>query len=149
MSGARDAAQESPAPRLLTRDAIVAAQDLPSELVEVPEWGGSVRVRGMTGAQRDAWEAEFIGARAQGASVPPDWRVRRVAMCLVDEDGKRLFPDREVATLGGKSGLVIDRIDDVVVRLSGLREATPERPSSEDEAVTELGKGGSVASGSA
>ena len=30
---------------LLSRDAILQAQDLPHEDVEVPEWGGMVRVR--------------------------------------------------------------------------------------------------------
>ena len=41
---------------LLTREAILARDDEQSETVEVPEWDGSVRVRGLTGRERDLWE---------------------------------------------------------------------------------------------
>ena len=34
------------------RDQIFATQDIPSEMVDVPEWGVKVEVRGMTGAER-------------------------------------------------------------------------------------------------
>ena len=40
---------------LLSKEAILAAQDLPSEDVEVPEWGGTVRVRGLDGKGRDEY----------------------------------------------------------------------------------------------
>jgi hypothetical protein len=43
----------------LTRDAILQAPDLQGEDVAVPEWGGTVRVRGLSGAQRDAYEASW------------------------------------------------------------------------------------------
>ena len=45
----------------LNREAILAAEDLPRELVEVPEWGGAVYVRALTGAERDQFEASKIG----------------------------------------------------------------------------------------
>ena len=34
------------------RDKILAAEDIASELVEVPEWGCIIEVRGMNGADR-------------------------------------------------------------------------------------------------
>lgn len=141
------------APPLLTRADILAAKDDSVELVEVPEWGGTVRLRGMTGSERDGWEADLVAAERKGL-VPRDLRVRRVAMCLVDEDGRRLFGDKDLAELGRKSGTVIDRLDDVVLRLSGMRAAqpataaTPAVPSSEDEMLADLGKGASGGSGS-
>jgi hypothetical protein len=42
----------------LTRDSILNAKDLKKELVKVPEWGGEVYVRCMTGSERDAFESE-------------------------------------------------------------------------------------------
>ena len=36
---------------MLTKEAILAADDLPREKVDVPEWGGEVYVRALTGAQ--------------------------------------------------------------------------------------------------
>ena len=51
---------------LLSKTAILAAQDLQTEDVEVPEWGGAVRVRSFTGRERDVFEAGMI--RGEGCS---------------------------------------------------------------------------------
>ena len=45
---------------LLTRDKILSADDIRSERVKVPEWGGEVIVREMTGAERDEWEGSVV-----------------------------------------------------------------------------------------
>ena len=42
---------------LLSKDQILSADDIQSQRVPVPEWGGEVMVRGLTGSQRDQWEA--------------------------------------------------------------------------------------------
>ena len=42
----------------LSRDAILQREDIKTEDVEVPEWGGTVRVRGMSGVQRDAFRGQ-------------------------------------------------------------------------------------------
>ena len=62
------------------RDKILAANDVESELVEVPEWGVSVEVRSMSLAMRErigqmASEAE--DARKSGADVDPGRAIRR------------------------------------------------------------------------
>ena len=54
----------------LTRDAILEAEDIETEEVAVPEWGGNVLVRGLSGTQRDIWEQGLVevepcGNRAQ------------------------------------------------------------------------------------
>ena len=40
----------------LSKDEIFAAQDTTDLEVDVPEWGGSVRLRSMTGTQRSNYE---------------------------------------------------------------------------------------------
>ena len=45
---------------LLSKTAILCANDLQTEDVEVPEWGGAVRVRSFTGRERDAFEASMV-----------------------------------------------------------------------------------------
>ena len=55
----------------LTRDAILQATDLTFEDVAVPEWGGVVRVRGLTGTERDAFEASVVGR--QGSNLSLTW----------------------------------------------------------------------------
>ncbi len=46
---------------MLTREQILQSDDLPRETVQVPEWGGEVQVRTMTGTDRDAFVASLIG----------------------------------------------------------------------------------------
>lgn len=114
---------EKPRMALLTRDAILGADDIRYEYVDVPEWGGTVRVRSLTGSERDEYDAESWamtngGKDAKGALT--DFRVRRVARAIVDEDGAPLFSARDIAALGRKNGMVIDRLDDAISRLSGM-----------------------------
>ncbi len=88
----------------LTREAILNAQDLPTEAVEAPEWGGSVLVRGMTGAERDAFESSVVSMNGKDARVnTANIRAKMAAMCIVDENGARLFDEADVTALGMKS----------------------------------------------
>ncbi len=102
--------------RILTKEAILAADDLPRELVNVPEWGGDVFVRTMTGADRDAFEASLIGKEGRMENV----RARLVSLTLCTETGDRLFDDAEVAALGKKSARALDRVFSVAQRLNGI-----------------------------
>lgn len=108
----------------LTKEQILAADDIPIREVEVPEWGGTVRMRGLTGSERDAYELSLFQVRGE-KRIPrmENARARLVALCIVDGEGNRLFSDEEVKALGGKSGKVLDRLFDEARKLSGL---TPE-----------------------
>lgn len=102
---------------LLSKEDILGCNDIPTELVEVPEWGGTVKVRGMTAGERDRFDDQI---RTQGLSA---LRATMAANGIIDEDGKRLFTDIEVGKLAEKSAEALDRVVEVVSRLSGL---TPE-----------------------
>ena len=110
---------------LLNKDQIKAASDTRWEDVPTPEWGedAEVRVRALTGSERDAWEASGIVSGPNGSvqrRMPTDARSRLLVMCLIGEDGKPLFGASEVRDLAAKDGKVIDRLFDVALRLSGL-----------------------------
>lgn len=107
----------------LTRDAILKADDIISEEVQVPEWGGTVFVRGLTGRQRDEFESSVFEMR--GKKMVPNianLRAKLTVRCCVDEDGKRLFTDADADKIGEKSAAAIDRIYAVAAKLSGLSE---------------------------
>lgn len=116
----------NPKLNLLSRDAILQAQDLPHEDVEVPEWGGAVRVRALTGAERDAFEQSIVEQRTAGkpgASVKMNMRnirAKLVALTVVDGEGNRLFTDRDADLLGKKSAAALDRVFAVAQKLSGI-----------------------------
>jgi hypothetical protein len=103
---------------ILSREQILAAQDLTSEEVPVPEWGGTVRVRMMTGAERDALGASLLGADKKVDMS--QYRTRLLAACLVDEEGRPLFGPDEVGLLGAKSGVALDRVYRVAERLNDV-----------------------------
>lgn len=105
---------------LLSREAILAYDDSQSEDVEVPEWGGAVRVVGLTGAERDRFEASVVGNGKQ--MQLSNLRARLIAMCVVDESGERLFGTADVGALGNKSAAALERVFSAAQRLSGLSE---------------------------
>jgi hypothetical protein len=108
----------------LSADQILGADDLRGEDVEVPEWGGVVRVQGMSGASRDKFESAMLNDGMDGVSKDKaldNYRARLAALCMVDGAGKRLFrSDAEVRRLGEKSADALSRVADVATRLSGL-----------------------------
>jgi len=121
----------------LSRDAILGADDIVTEPVEVPEWAGKVLVRGLTGADRDAFEASIRRFRGgQVEVVQENARAKLVVRCLVDENGERLFADRDASLLGKKSAAVLDRLYDVAARLSGLSEEAREELEGNSDAAT-------------
>jgi hypothetical protein len=103
----------------LSRDAILKVDDLPFEDVEVKEWGGVVRIRTMTGSERDAWEQALFDEKGK-IKKAKDIRASFLVLCLIDENGQRIFKDTERDTLGAKSSLVLDRLFTVAQRLNGL-----------------------------
>lgn len=117
--------------KLLTRSAILSASDVAKEVVAVPEWGGSVQVRGLTGKERDEFEQASIRRASNGEMTlnMSNMRARLVAFCVVDEDGERLFSDEDIAELGKKSASALERVAKVAQRLSGMGEGAQQAAS--------------------
>ena len=121
---------------LLSKTAILAAQDLQTEDVEVPEWGGAVRVRSFTGRERDAFEASMVRGDGRDRKVDlTNMRARLVGLTVIDEAGQRLFTDDEVDLLGAKSGAALDRVFAVAQKLNGLSGADVEELSKNSSGV--------------
>ena len=105
---------------LLTREQILAADDLGFEVVPVPEWGGSVRIRALSGVERDRFEAEISG---NGKKLRLDnVRAKLVATCAVDADGQPLFAKADLGALGRKSAAGLNRVFEACQQLSGLTD---------------------------
>lgn len=108
---------------MLSRDLIFGASDIRTEVVDVPEWGGSVMVRGMTGAERDSFERSMV--EIKGTETKMTWtnmRAKLVCRTAVDGSGKRIFKDEDATMLGTKSAAAINRVFKVAQRLSGLAD---------------------------
>lgn len=103
----------------LDKDAILQADDLPTEVVNIPEWGGDVIVRTMPGTERDQFEQEVMEI-TEGKKKAKNIRSLLCVRVLVDDEGERIFTDEDAQALGKKSSLVLDRIYDIAQRLNGV-----------------------------
>lgn len=109
--------------QFLSRDAILAADDIQREEVIVPEWGGKVLVQGLTGTERDNLEASMIRGKGKKASVNlENLRAKVCARCMIDENGTRIFSEVDIPQLARKSAAALNRVYEVAQRLSGITE---------------------------
>jgi hypothetical protein len=106
----------------LSKDAILSADDSKIETVNVPEWGGTVCVRGLKGWERDRFDQ--WGSEAREKKDLTHWRAKLVSLCLCDEAGKSLdFSPDEMVALSGKCAEPLNRVFDAARRMSGLTQA--------------------------
>ena len=141
----RTAATAAPTVLPLLEDAasILDLPDLTSEEVEVPEWGFRLRVRSLTGTERDAFEASLLQTRGRDREINlRNMRAKLVAQSVRKADDSRVFSDAQVEALGKKNAAALQRVFRVAQRLSGLAEDEVE------ELTRELGEDPSVGSGS-
>jgi hypothetical protein len=124
---------------LLNKSAILAASDLTHEDVHVAQWGGKVRVRSMSGIERD----QFRAAVASEEGVPVGrFAATLLAATIIDESGERLFTTDDMAALQAKSAASLDTLAVVAARLNGLGK------NAVDDAVKNFGSDQSDDSGS-
>jgi len=109
------------AKKVLDKAAILDAPDIEIEKVEVPEWGGSVYIKSMTGAERDAFEESMF--RIKGGSREANYanlRARLLVRVICDKEGNRLFKDEDAPKLGKKNAKALDRLFSRASALSGI-----------------------------
>ncbi len=108
---------------LLSRTAILEAEDRVYEVVPVPEWGGEVRIRSITGRQRDAFEAGLVEQKGNDRKLNMrNARAKLIALCAVDEGGQPLVTTEDVRRLGSKNAKPLDRLYDACALLAGISE---------------------------
>ena len=100
---------------ILTREAILGAQDLKRQTVTVKEWGGEVIVTEMSAARRLEFEKRLPADGNDGMVWP-----LLVLFCAVDEGGHPLFSPDDVEALQAKNGKVIQRIGKVALKLNRI-----------------------------
>ena len=107
----------------LGRDDILDADDRQFDEVDCPEWGGKVRIRGLSGTQRDAYEAGLMQSNGSDRKLNlANARAKMCVLAIVDASGRPIFTADDVRALGRKSALPIERIFDAARRLSGMTQ---------------------------
>lgn len=138
----------------LSRDEILDAEDREYRDVDVPEWGGRVRVASLGAAAR----VEFLGRIGAGVPAGAAAAIARgedpsdlgfgkidaaailrempwvVAQAVVDGDGELLFSLEDVDRLSRRSFAALQRVFDAACEISGLAK----------KGVDDAGKGSSA-----
>lgn len=98
---------------LLTREAILGAKDRQFVEVEVPEWGGAVRLGSLTGDQT----IELIDIDAKSRMT---WLI---ATTVVDSQGRPVFTPEDMKELGARHPEALRRVWRAALALNKM---TPE-----------------------
>lgn len=109
---------------LLNKQQVLSANDRTAyHDVEVPEWGGTVRVGTMSIADREEIE---IQAQKKGPESLKNLRLRFLVYSLVDENGDKLFSLGDMQKLETKSAKIIDKLFSISQAINGIMDADVE-----------------------
>lgn len=103
----------------LTKEQILAADDMGLLEVQVPEWGGSVFVRVMTVGERDSYENDWMVNKSKGVE---NFRSKFLQRVLCDEKGELLFKASEIELLAKKSARVTIRVWEAAMKHNALSD---------------------------
>lgn len=103
--------------KVLTAEEILSQTNLSTSEVEVPEWGGTVRLRTLSAREAIEFQKtiETPGGKNKG-------NILIVSLCAVDENGKRLFRDDQLQQLMELNVKAFTRLARQCVKLNGLDE---------------------------
>jgi hypothetical protein len=122
------------------RDKILAIQDdTPSEIVNIPEWGVDVLVRGFSLGAKD----DFLASVLDPETRKPNLKAFNVGVLIGTaydpETGAKLFTEADIPVLKQKSAAIVARLVDVGSRLSGLADEAVEA-AAKKSSLTESGE---------
>lgn len=116
------------------------ALERPKEDVPVPELGEGkvIPVWGMTPRERTEWEDSMSrSSKTQLAKKKKEIRERWVVECCRDDSGTRLFTLAQLEQLGQRSAVVVERLVNAALRLSGATNEDIEKLVKNSDAVPE------------
>lgn len=109
------------------RNKILNAADVESEIVEVKQWDVKIKIKGMTGKQRDALLQGCINQKT-GVTNMEKMNTQLVLECCFDPDtDEKVFEAADADLIANKSAGALSKVIAVASRLSGLDEDTVEK----------------------
>ena len=106
----------------LTREQILEAKDIQMKKINVPEWGGDIYVKGLSGIANEKFQESIIEIKEDGKRkvTYKYMRAKLLALTICDENGNLLFSEEDIEALDNKSSYVLSIIYETAQRLSGL-----------------------------
>jgi len=97
----------------LNREQILSSKDREIIVLDIPEWGGEVRLMA------------FSGGSAESIS-PEDSISKVVALSVVDDDDNLVFSEEDIDALKTRSARVLKRVFSEALKLNGLGDSAIE-----------------------
>lgn len=123
---------------------ILSRDTFTRKTIEIPEWGGEIVVRGLSGHEAmtiNQTAIEIADDRANGkfdAAKAERWEARTVVCGWINEDGSSVLSAQDVDALLGKETEIISRIAREIRILSGMEKAKDEAEAPVKEAKKNL-----------
>tara|TARA_R110002012_G_scaffold120651_1_gene270058 strand:+ start:13669 stop:14010 length:342 start_codon:yes stop_codon:yes gene_type:complete len=99
----------------LTLDEIKSVDDIKTQTVQVPEWGGELLVKSMSGRLRSNLEQKVSSNAPHG-----DVKMMIVTACCVKDDGTPMFSTSDKKWLAEKAAAPLETIFEAACKMSGI-----------------------------
>jgi hypothetical protein len=117
----------------LNRNQLLDVNDLPHKEVEVPEWGGAVRLITLGARDRVEWER---AAFPEGKDVDVEQYVAGLLLrTIVGEDNKPLLMAEDLDVLANRNPVILRRLQSEALALNGLGPAKAKELEKNSEAT--------------
>lgn len=102
------------------RDKILAAADIPSEKITIPEWNVEILVKGMSAGERLHLQKVSYDQKTGQVHMEKMYPDIVVSCCHDPQTGEPIFTDADKEAILSKSSAAVEKIAEVGLRLSGL-----------------------------
>ena len=110
----------------LTKEVILAVNDIQMEKVFVPEWAEGdpeayVMVKALTAKEQDEFDKTIMDTSNPGKPIMnmSNYRAKRAAFCMCDDAGNLLFAPEDIPNLSAKSSKALQRVLEADTKLNG------------------------------
>jgi len=106
--------------QLLTREAILQAQDIEYRELIIPEWNGVVRLKALKTVEYEAFQNHVQNKMKKGKMDLRNVTANLISRVIVDAKGERVFTQEDVQALSQKSQKPVNRIWKAVKEMNGI-----------------------------
>ena len=118
------------------KDKILAADDLPSETVYVPEWDVDVKIVGLNGKQRGRIMDRVLDQKTRHVDMEKLETLLLIQSLRDPEDDSPIFQEADIDALQKKSSKAIQDLTFVAMHLSGFGEGIVDEAGKDSSPAT-------------
>jgi hypothetical protein len=109
---------------IANREALLKLCERRYSTVDIPERDISIRIQSLSEAEKSQYETCLIAKNGRGIMRErlQDATRRLIALCVVDEDGKRIFSDSDLSAIANLDSYISSRIYDACQEHCGFNK---------------------------